>query len=139
MNESPEAKFHRTISRRLSRREQGYVMAAFREAIQVHHAALPQAERGPQDGGDVIAVVDLTQQLSVYADPDCRECDGSGVWMGNVLVCNCILNKLQAVAPQAVADDTAKLWTCKCGTVNPTFDPWCSACEEPQPKKDAQS
>lgn len=26
-------------------------------------------------------------------------------------------------------------WKCpKCGTINPTFDPWCSSCEEPQPE-----
>lgn len=26
-------------------------------------------------------------------------------------------------------------WTCECGTVNPTFDPWCSSCESPQPEQ----
>ena len=25
-------------------------------------------------------------------------------------------------------------WTCVCGTVNPSFDPWCSRCEEPRPE-----
>lgn len=28
--------------------------------------------------------------------------------------------------------DASMDWTCTCGTANPTFDPWCSACNEPR-------
>lgn len=37
-----------------------------------------------------------------------------------------------AQAPSAEEPQASNEWTCKCGTVNPKFDPWCSACEEPQ-------
>lgn len=45
----------------------------------------------------------LRGQLSRYADPDCRGCDGTGVFYGNVCVCACVLNTLERNAPKPVA------------------------------------
>jgi hypothetical protein len=36
----------------------------------------------------------LHRQLARHADRNCRNCDGSGVFYGNVAICDCVLSKL---------------------------------------------
>ncbi len=47
--------------------------------------------------GDGIETDVLEQQLSPFASKDCRECDGTGVFYGNVCVCACVISKLETV------------------------------------------
>lgn len=55
----------------------------------------------PEDLSDYIHVTVLRDQLSRHAEPTCRECDGQGLYMGNVCVCNCITDTLASRAPTA--------------------------------------
>lgn len=79
-------------------RDADLVMAS--AAIELRtYAAILDAEG---DGGAVTSGVnpdELYAQLTPFADPACRDCDGRGVFYGNVCVCECVMTKLQATHP----------------------------------------
>lgn len=73
--------------------------SAWSFSVREKHAAILDDEG---DGGEVASGVnpdELYAQLAPFADPACRDCDGRGVFYGNVCVCGCVMTKLQATHP----------------------------------------
>lgn len=42
----------------------------------------------------------LREHLAPFANADCTACDGQGVFYGNVCVCHCVLDRMQAASEQ---------------------------------------
>lgn len=53
-----------------------------------------------------VEVSALQDQFSRYADDDCRDCDGRGVYYGNVCVCHCVTAKLEELATRTPKEQT---------------------------------
>lgn len=80
----------------------------------------------PEDLSDYIHVSVLRGQLMVYADQACRECEGSGVYYGNVCVCGCILDALPMSAVEAQGE-RVQGEACPCGKAS-CVEPWEPGC-----------
>lgn len=52
---------------------------------------------------DMFNLAFLREQLSPHANPKCRDCDGTGIFYGNVAICGCIF-AARGRRQQAVAD-----------------------------------
>lgn len=76
----------------------------------------------PAERGEAVEVSVLREQLKGIADTSCRNCDGSGIFYGNVALCSCVLHKI-APPPAAGVPNQRALHVLKAAFDEPQFAP----------------
>jgi len=69
-------------------------------------AALATLTPSSLGSGDAVSCAVLYEQLTPLANKDCRDCDGRGVYYGNVCVCGCVTSRIpvKSCVPSAPID-----------------------------------